>query len=75
MTDLHAPASADHPKTDWSSALKDAPYRAILHCSRCHSPYAVPQMAERFLWWFCHRREDGVWCGTGNVWGKEKAHG
>lgn len=48
----------------------DSPYRTTLHCRKCNSAYQVPAMAERFLWWFCHRREDGGWCGTGNVWGR-----
>lgn len=45
-------------------------YRATLHCRRCSSPYKVPAMAERFLYWFCHKRESGAWCGTMNIWNR-----
>lgn len=44
------------------------PYRVILRCRRCGSPYHVPRMAKRFSYWFCHHDENGRRCWTFNVW-------
>ena len=42
-------------------------YRAALACCRCGSVRFVPMLAEDFRYWFCHRADTGIWCGTFNV--------
>jgi hypothetical protein len=43
-------------------------YRAALTCRRCGCIRYVSKLAEKFIYWHCHRRDDEVRCGTDNVW-------